>query len=343
MAFRRPLKIENDNLKEMSDDDIHKLRLRAIVNHGRQSSVQVGYVSNGGNLGTLRDTRRVSTNFIDLEAGDSADATSTTLIETNFRHMDLQYDSHFMMRMADSNLMKYPVFFDSALDGQPEGIRAMTETDFYDTIIKPAIDIITTGNIGDSTQGIYYLKTTNTPTSTLINSSPVFTDTTADVTKFNTKDSAGEFIEPLDQPRIEQNYYLHKIQSDSSISPGDRLVRPLLIGDISNHGTIQEMDSNSIDDMLWRGIRYVSRDVNGYKIRYHIDSSYSPAPSGSRVGTLAVDKFYDAEKFIQRHGDSGAGGSYGYGYVGYVPFSDPSDSTNSLRIKRDYALKITKE
>ena len=224
--------------------EYNKLRLRAIVNHGRKNSVKVSYVSNSGNLGTLRDTRRVSTNFIDLEAGDSADATSTTLIETNFRHMDLQYDSHFMMRMADSNLMKYPVFFDSAIDGQPEGIRAMTETDFYDTIIKPAIDIITTGNIGDSTQGIYYLKTTNTPTSTLINSSPVFTDTTADITKFNTKDSAGEFIEPLDQPRIEQNYYLHKIQSDSSISPGDRLVRPLLIGDISNHGTIQRSISS---------------------------------------------------------------------------------------------------
>ena len=338
MAFRRPLKIDNDNLKEMSDDDILKLRLRAIVNHGRKNSVKVSYISNNGNLGTLRDTRRVSTNVVDLQTADSNTASSTTLIETNFRHMDLQYDSHFMMRMADSNLMKYPVFFDSALDGQPEGIRAMTETDFYDTIIKPAIDILTTGNIGDSTQGVYYLKTTNTPASTLINSSPVFTDTTADITKFNTKDSAGDYSEPLDQPRIEQNYYLHKIQSDSSISPGDRLTRPLLIGDISNHGTIQEMDSNSIDDMLWRGIRYVSRDVNGHKIRYHIDSSYSSAPGGNRVGTLAVDKFYDAEKFIQRPVDS-AGNSYG----GYVPFSDTADSTNSLRIKRDYALKITKE
>ena len=38
MAFRRPLKIDNDNLKEMSDDDILKLRLRAIVNHGRKNS-----------------------------------------------------------------------------------------------------------------------------------------------------------------------------------------------------------------------------------------------------------------------------------------------------------------
>ena len=156
MAFRRPLKIHypTKDLKEMSDSDILSLRHRAIVNYGLCPSVELNYVNDSGNLGTMIDQRSIA------GAGQTtkADALNnkTSLTSISWSKINLQFDSNFTGGIIDSG-REFPVYWDSANDA----IRAMTDSDFYDTITRPAIDILTNGQLTSKQAGIYHLFDTH--------------------------------------------------------------------------------------------------------------------------------------------------------------------------------------
>ena len=61
MAVRTPLKLDgSNNLIEMSTTDINNIKNQVRYLYGTDPSVDLSYVSSGGNLGTITDTRITS-------------------------------------------------------------------------------------------------------------------------------------------------------------------------------------------------------------------------------------------------------------------------------------------
>ena len=58
MAVRTPLKLDgSNNLIEMSTTDINNIKNQVRYLYGTDPSVDLSYVSSGGNLGTITDIR----------------------------------------------------------------------------------------------------------------------------------------------------------------------------------------------------------------------------------------------------------------------------------------------
>ena len=261
MAFRRPLKIHypTKDLKEMSDSDILSLRHRAIYCYGTDPSVKLNYVNDSGNLGTMIDQRSIA--GAGQTSLNDALGNKTSLTSISWSKINLQFDSSFTGGIVDSG-SQFPVYWDSANDA----IRAMTDSDFYDTITRPAINILTNGSLTNKQAGIFHFSTDSASDSdsTLVTSNPIFIDTVADVEAYR----VGSLYETIDQPKTLEKYYLHKMNADSSISPGNLLPKLLKIYQNtadSNHVGVQEYDSSGMDDILCKSINHTAKnDSQGY-------------------------------------------------------------------------------
>ena len=207
MAFRRPVKLDGGNLRNMSDAEILLLQQEAIRQYGLNPSTTLTYSNGGGNLTNIPDYR--------LQAGalatgsspwpSSAAATTVTVNNQHTLFARALTGHAFPQREANSYAnFSYPVYLDGS------NVRAMTTDDFFDTIITPAKDYLITNEGTDDDlyrAGTYTIHTTNSLTgATLVDANPIFTDTQADITAF----SAGSLPEVQDQPSTVQNYYLHR-------------------------------------------------------------------------------------------------------------------------------------
>ena len=86
----------------------------------------------------------------------------------------------------------------------------MSLTDFKDTIIHPAINLLASGTVSATAAGTYHISTSASVSgSTEVSgaNTPVFIDTRADTSAY----SAGSIPETQDQPTTIQNYYLQRI------------------------------------------------------------------------------------------------------------------------------------
>jgi hypothetical protein len=248
MAFRRPLKIVNGNLQEMTDGDISTVVQRAKYLYINNPSVTLSVVGSGGNLGTINDTR--------LQAGagstnvsrypTEAETAEPSVVTVGYSRLNQNIQ---LVSSPVDNGISYPAYYDGS------NIRAMSLQDTYDTFIFPAL--------ADAYNEVYYIhpSTSLGASWSLISDTPVFSDTGANTNAY----TASGIYQTLDQPYTRANFYLFKQNPSAPTS-----FQPMRINSSSN---TEQYTQAAFDGVLESLTRFVSTSVSGYRNRYSWNGS----------------------------------------------------------------------
>lgn len=256
MAFRRPIKLDGGNLRNMTDAEILLLQQEAIRQYGLAPSTTLSYSSGAGNLAVMADYR-LQASALASSSSPWPTPASGAYLTVNHKHTLLERaaalpGTPFPLRENFSyGNFSYPLYLDGS------DLRAMDTRDFWETIIEPAKDyLITNEGIDDDLYraGTYTIHTTTNLTgATLVDANPIFTDTQADIAAF----ASGTLPEIQDQPTTVQNYYLHRFDPVAGVD----FVPPV----------VQKIDTNDVQSMP--SAMYSSLAKN--QIRWHVDNGVS--------------------------------------------------------------------
>ena len=306
----------------MTDAELTALRLKAIYMYGTNPAVVLSRVATGGNIGSIYDTRLVVNGY----AADSAGAPPITTKTIEFSNINQTVQSELAVNNA--SLKEYPVYLNAGGD-----IVAMTDIDFYDTIILPAIDILTSGNTTSQQPGTYFVSATNSVAgATLVDPLPIYIDTRADLNYFRSDDydydyeNDYEYCGPYenDRPVQIQAFYLHRIDVNAGILAP--ISYPLHITDNNN---LKIYGIGELETLLEKSIRYTATANAAGLITY----SYT---DGNTRGSAMSDTTYSGSGFKDwAVADLCIPGDYDYDIVQQVPAGPLSTaSIYNLRIKK---------
>lgn len=259
MAVRTPLYNNSGNLQEMTSGMIDEIIDQIVYQYSTDPSVVLSVTGSGGSLGTIADTR--------LQAGAVSTSTGafpgegTTqepqTVTTNFSKIDSNNDSTSIV--ADTG-RTFPIYQSSG------NIYAMSLTDFNDTFIHPAIDLLVAGTTTTQQGGTYFISTSSSvagATEVSGSSTAVFTDTRADTSAY----SAGTIGDhALDNPTSITNFYLHRINgSDTAYSQTPMFIR----GD----GDLQVYPEATWESLILSHVRHVATSsTDGFAVSYSLSS-----------------------------------------------------------------------
>ena len=275
MAVVKPLYVDGGNLREMDTTKVDELIARAVYQYSLSPSVVLSVVSSGGNLGTISDTRKqagaVSTSNSSFPAESSTQEPQTVTV--NFDK--IQNTTTTSTPTADTG-KTFPIYYNSS--GQ---IQAMSLTDFKDTIIHPAINLLASGTVSATAAGTYHISTSASVSgSTEVSGSntKVFIDTRADTSAY----SAGSIPETQDQPTTITEYYLQRINgTDASYT------EPYFLDGSNN---IQEFTTANFDALLLSWIKSTAAgSTDGFAISYSLGTSGSGQTRGSGMADTILD------------------------------------------------------
>lgn len=204
MAIRRPVKWDGSNIRDFTSSDVQSIVSETIRLYGNDPSVLLSVVSSGGNLGTLTDTR-LQAGAGQTDATDfptAAELEDVSVVTVNYSRINQSLDAVAVNRSNYS----WPLYRSGG------SLRAMSETDVYDTFIDPALTTLSGGEAGSNTAGTYTVSSSTSLTgATLVSAIPIFTDTRAEADAY----TADGLPETKDQPTTITNYYLHRFNSQS--------------------------------------------------------------------------------------------------------------------------------
>ena len=279
MTARTPLKLVNDGTNANPDFNIQEVssaELTAIINqiaylYGTNPSVNlsVSSTNDGSALATLSDTRTTA-GAASSDASSFPSESSTAepgSVTVNYQRILQSTDT--VSEPTDTDSKAFPCFLDSS-----NNIQAMSKTDFDDTFIKPAIDVL----VGSGDQpGTYRIHTSTSLTDhTLVSSTVVFKDTRANTSLY----TSGGIPETLDQPQDVTSFFLMKTDAISQFS------YPKLL-QVNADNDLQEYTTAALETLLTNGVRYGAVNLANYKLRYNIDGS------GNNKGSGMVDTKLD--------------------------------------------------
>jgi len=264
MAVRTPLFFNDDqNLQELTSAEISQIKVRMYNLYINNPSVSLSYVSSGGTLGTISDTRLIAGNSATSISAFPEEITTEepTVFNVNFSRINQTIDT--VSQPSNTDNIEYPLYY--TIDGN---LQSMTLQDMYDTF---AFDVINELNIG----GVIYTISTETSITdyTLVNATPVFTNTSTNTSLY----SAGGITETLDQPETLENFYLHKRNPDLVFSYNIP-VR------LTATGNIETPDFNTFDSILESVIRYTAANVTDNRLRFGYNLE-----NGNNCGTAMID------------------------------------------------------
>ena len=264
MAVRIPLYLNSGNLQEMSTVMVDNIIDQIVYQYSLNPSVTLSVVSSGGNLGTITDTRLQAGTHATSATGNPPEATTgePTVVTVNYSKIDSATAS--ITPTSDTG-KTWPIYRTSA-----NNIQSMTLQDVKDTFLHPAIDLMASGAIGTQQAGTYHINTSNSVAgSTLVSSTPVFSDTGANTSAY----TSNAIPETLDQPTTLTNYYLHRINGNDNAYTSPMFIR----GD--NH--LQVYPTASFESLIQEWIRYTAASSSdGYSISYNINGSGTNRGSG---------------------------------------------------------------
>ena len=275
MAVVKPLYVDGGNLREMDSTKVDELIARAVYQYSLSPSVVLSVVSSGGNLGTITDTRKkagaVSTSNSSFPAESSTAEPGTVTVDFD----KIQNTTTTSTPTADTG-KTFPIYYNAS--GQ---IQAMSLTDFKDTIIHPAINLLASGTVSATAAGTYHITTSSSVSgSTEVSGSgtAVFIDTRADTSAY----SAGSIPETLDQPTTITEYYLQRINgTDASYT------EPYFLDGSNN---IQEFTTANFDALLQAWIKSTAAgSTDGFAISYSVGTSGSGQTRGSGMADTILD------------------------------------------------------
>ena len=269
MAVRQPLYYNSGNLQEMTTTQVNEIVDQIVYQYSLNPSVALSVVSSGGTLDSITDTR--------LQAG--AQSTSATAFPSEATTAEpsvvtVTYDKITETRASVTPTTDtgttWPVYYTSG-----GGIQSMNLTDVKDTFLHPAIDLLAAGTTTTQQAGTYHINTaTSVSGSTLISSTPIFSDTRANTSAY----TAGSIPETKDQPTTITNYYLQRVDgSDTSYTT------PIFVEGSNN---LQTYADATFESLLQEWIRYTAvSSSDGYSLSYNIGTS----GSGNTRGTGIAD------------------------------------------------------
>ena len=314
MASRNLLYYDDGDLKEMTSAEMVEIQNRMIYAYSQAITVVLTQVSgSGANIDAMSDTRKQagatsqsSTAFV--AEGTTAEPGTVTVA---YDKINLAYTTSGIGQTTDTGTT-FPVYYDESTGS----VQAMTLSDFQDTLIHPAIDLMISGTESASTAGTYTITDSSTAATnyTNVSTTAVFTDTRADTSAY----SAAGIPETLDQPTTVTNYYLH-VRDGSANTPSRS---PIVI---ASGNDLQEMSTDTMDDVLGDWLRYTAANSSdGYKIVYTAATS-----GGNTRGTAMVDTRLDGAGNYQtlQSGDDYRSQEFPNGSVGTI-------TTYNLRINK---------
>jgi len=264
MAVRTPLYFnDNQNLQELTAAEISQIKLRMYNLYINNPSVSLSYVGSGGTLGTISDTRLIAGNSATSISAFPEEITTEepSVFNVNYGRINQTIDTVGIPSNTDN--VRYPVYYN--IDGN---LQSMTLQDMYDTF---AFDVINELNIG----GVIYTVSTATSITdyTLLDASPVFTNTSTNTSLYTPEGIA----ETLDQPETLENFYLHKRVPDLIFSYN-------VPARLTATGNIETPDFNTFDSVLEDVIRYTAVNVPDYRLRFGYNLE-----DGNNCGTAMID------------------------------------------------------
>jgi len=274
MTARSPLWYNSGNLQEMSAAEIVQWQVAGIfVYAGGPTSVLTVNTGSAGNLAAMSDTRKsagaTSTNataFI-AESGTAEPGTVTV----SYDRVHQAYTTSGVGQTADTGI-SFPVWWNNSTNT----IQAMTLTDFKDTFVEPAIDLLVAGTESNNTGGTYTVTTSSTAASgyTNVSTTAFFLDTRANTGAFG----AAGIPETVDQPTTITSYFLHR-RNGADSTPS----RNLLVAEGGTGGLIEGATA-TMKTLIGNWIRYDAANTGGQKIVYTMATS-----GGNTRGSGIVD------------------------------------------------------
>ena len=279
MTARNPLYYDSGNLVEMSSAELLEWQQQTIYQYSQSKSVVLTVSAGSGNLGTTMNDTRFRSSAATQQASSHATPGSLSTVTTAFNHIVQTVTNPSVT--GDTNNRLFPVYYDSSAGA----IQSMTEADFADTFIKPALVLMqasseaTAGDYG----GTYSISTgTSLSNHTNVSTTAVFTDTIA-VPGSYTSGQIGSSGSYQDHNSTVNNYYLHVRNGvDTSTT------RTPLYADSS--GDLNEYAAATFKGYLQEYIKDLaaSDDVAAdHNLRYNINGS------GNSRGTAMVDTKLD--------------------------------------------------
>ena len=271
MTARSPLWYNSGDLQEMTSAEIVEWQKAAIFVYAQSPTSVLTVVSGSGSLAAMNDTRKmagaVSTNASAFVAEGSTAEPGTNTV--SYDKVTQTLTTSGVGQTADSGTT-FPVYYDGS-----GNIQAMNLTDFKDTFIEPAIDLLIAGTESNDTGGTYSITTSSTAATgyTNVSTTAVFVDTRANTGLY----SSGGIPETLDQPQTITSYFLHR-RNGADSDP----TRNLLLIDGDNN--LQEGATATMKTLIGNWIRYDAANTTGQKITYTMATS-----GGNTRGTAIVD------------------------------------------------------
>jgi len=270
MAVRTPVYFDGTDIKQMSTAQVEKIYRKVKYLYSASTPITLDYVASGGNLGGLIDTRKQAGTYTTHPSVYATPSSPTSTISVTEDHVS-ETRATATYSVVDSNNRKFPCFLDGSND-----VQAMTDSDFIDTFIKPALQTyLTTDTTSDSFGGIYHIQSASSYSgSTLVNATPIFVDTRA-----NSGAYSGVIPYTQDQPTNITSYYLHKKNDTDSLSEYDI---PLHVYD--GTGDAYTPDSATFNEVLQNMVRYCATFVDSCRISYALvndsDTVYTKRGTG---------------------------------------------------------------
>jgi len=278
MTVRTPLILDGSNdFIEMTTAQINAVKNQVRYLYGTDPSVDLSYVSSGGSLGSISDTRlQAGASTTDVTDFDTeAETPNVTTVTVDIARISQAAED--TTETADTSSIAFPVFNNSG------NIQSMTLADMYDTFIYPAI---TTLSDGTDQPGTYRIHSANSLSGhTLISTDPVYSDTRANPDNY----AAADIPEAQDQPTTITNYYLFRTDAGSAVSYS----KPLFIRTADKD--LQEYTTANFDAILKNCVRHVASEVVGNRIRYRLNGAGETRGTGM-ANTILVNSTYAQEE-----------------------------------------------
>ena len=271
MAVRSPLKYNGSQLQEMTTAEVLEYTKLAIYYYSLNPTVTLAVSSSSGNLTSINDTRLQAGAVSTSSTAFPDEATTAEPSTVTIAYQRITQTASAITPTSDTGTT-FPVYYTSA-----GAIQAMNVTDILDTFAHPAITLMTTTSTTSDQAGTYHVSTgTSVSGSTLVSSTPIFTDTRADTSAY----AAGSIPETQDQPFTVENYYLFKTDQTAAIS----ITQPV---QITSSNDLQTYPLANLDAMFLAELRHHTVNTSGSRITYSINGT------GSNRGTGMVDTRLD--------------------------------------------------
>jgi len=259
MAVRTPLYNNSGNLQEMTSGMIDEIIDQIVYQYSTNPSVALSVVGSSGSLGTIADTRLQAGSVSTSSSAFPNEATTQEpqTVTTNFSKINSANASTSVV--ADTG-RTFPIYQSSG------DIYAMSLTDFNDTFIHPAIDLLVAGTTTTQQGGTYFISTSASvagATEVSGASTPVFIDTRANTSAYSAS-TIGDHAQ--DNPTTVTSFFLQRVNgSDTAYSQTPLFIR----GD----GDLQVYPEATWESLILSHVRHVATSsTDGFAISYSLSS-----------------------------------------------------------------------